>query len=204
MRTGHRAHFTLIVAIAFAAALVPAAAAQPAAKKPAPLKMLPDVGCEGLLTVADFPGTVTETSLAGGAFGPIEQGRSGGGAFVTTCQFDPPEPTEADPEPSRNVGVDILGVEPRIVFESAGRRHDLLRSFPSTPHSSRYQLHGIGTRAFYEITEEGAAIAYLQVRNDVFMVGREEVGGIKSILKTVASELCKYCTEAEVPQSGKH
>lgn len=194
----------MIVAAGCAVALVPAAAAKPAVKKPAALKMLPQVGCEGLLTVADFPGTVTETTLAGGAFGPVEEGRGGGGAFVTTCQFDPPEPTEADPEPSRNVGVDTLGVEPRIEFEAKGRRHDLLQVFPATPHSSRYQLHGIGTRAFYEITEEGSAIAYLQVRNDVFMVGREEVGGITSILKTVASELCKSCTEAEVPRSGKH
>jgi hypothetical protein len=195
----------LILVLAFGCAVVgvSAAAARPPAKKPAKLKMLPKVGCQGLLTLADFPGTVTETTLAGGVFGPIEEGKKGVGAFITTCQFDPPEPTEADPEPSTNVGVDVLAVEPWIEFESHGRRNNLLLAFPPLSDSSRFQLHGIGTRAYYEITEEGGAIGYLQVRNDIFYVAKEETAGIRSMLATVASELCKSCSEAEIPRSAE-
>lgn len=167
------------------------------------LKMLPNVGCQGLLTNADFPGTVTESTLAGSAFSFAEEGRSGGSSFFTSCQFNPPEPTESDPTPDKSVGADELGVEPRVEFESRGRRHNLLLAFPSPPESSRYQLHGIGTRAYFLINNEGGSIGYLQVRNDVFIVAKEEVVGIREMLATVASELCKNCNEAELPQPKK-
>lgn len=181
------------------------ATAKPAAKKPpAKLQMLPKVGCEGLLTVADFPGTVTESKVAGGVFSPVEEGNKGTRAFVTTCQYESPQPTAADPEPRMAIGADILAVQPRIEFESHGRRHDLLLPIPRLPESSRYELHGIGTRAYYEIGNEGETAGYLQVRNDVFTVDKEGSGGIRSMLATVAGELCKSCTEAEVPRSTKH
>jgi hypothetical protein len=195
----------LLAALGGAAFLVPGAVAgQRPTRKPKPaLKMLPKVGCEGLLTVADFPGTVSESAIAGGAiFGSIEEGHHGVRAFVTTCQYSSPEPTDADPEPEQRLGLDVLGVQPRIEFESNGKRHDLLLAFPKQAESTRYQLHGIGTRAFFEIGSEGDSIGYLQVRNDVFYVAKEGVGGIKSLLATVASELCKSCNEAEVPKSA--
>ena len=167
------------------------------------LKMLPNVGCQGLLTIEDFPGTVTESTLASGAFSRAEEGRSGSSGFFTSCQFNPPEPTESDPTPDKNVGADEMGVEPRDEFETHGRRHNLLLAFPSPPESSRYQLHGVGTRAYFIINNEGGTIGYLQVRNDVFIVAKEEVAGIKEMLATVASELCKSCNEAELPQPKK-
>ncbi|MGA8746540.1 MAG: hypothetical protein WB507_11845 [Solirubrobacterales bacterium] len=193
------------LALGCAVILAPAAmAGHNAARKHLPaLKMLPNVGCQGLLTNADFPGTVTESTLAGGAFSSVEEGRSGSSGFFTSCQFNPPEPTELDPTPSKNVGVDELGVEPRAEFETRGHRHNLLLAFPSIPESSRYQLHGVGTRAYFLIDNDGGAIGYLQVRNDIFIVGKEEVPGIKEMLATVASELCKSCNEAELPQPKK-
>ena len=206
MRVKRWASFILVAALGCATLLAPGAAAKPktATKHLPPLKMLPDVGCQGLLTISDFPGTVTESTLAGGAFSSAEEGKLGGPGFFTTCQFDPPEPTESDPEPDQKVGADELGVEPRSEFEAAGRRQDLLYAFPSLPESTRYQLHGIGTRAYFVIDSEGGAEGYLQVRNDVFLVAREEVGGIRGLLAIVASELCKSCNEAEIPQPGKH
>jgi hypothetical protein len=196
----------VLLALGCALVLVPVAAARSkAATKPlAALKMLPDVGCKGLLTIDNFPGTVTESTLAGGAFEFAEEGRSGSGGFFTSCQFNPPEPTESDPDPDQKVGADELGVEPRSEFEASGRRHDLLYAFPSPPESTRYQLHGIGTRAYFVIDSDGGAAGYLQVRNDVFVLGKEEVGGIRELLAIVASELCKSCNEAEIPQPSKH
>jgi hypothetical protein len=197
----------LVVALGIGGFLASGAAARPTRigkPAPAPLKMLPKVGCEGLLTIADFPGTVAETSLVGGLFGPIEEGKTGGGAFLTTCQYTSAPATEADPEPTEHIGIDVLGVEPRVVFEPGGRRQDLLLLFPKLPDTSRFPLHGIGTRAYYEIDEEGNAIGFLQVRNDIFYVAKEEAAGIRSMLGTVASELCKSCNEAEVPPTGKH
>lgn len=195
----------LALALGCAVILAPTAVARHnAARKHLPaLKMLPNVGCMGLLTIADFPGTVTESTVAGGVFSFAEEGRSGGSAFFTSCQFNPPGPTELDPTPSKNVGVDELGVEPRDEFETRGNRHNLLLAFPSIPESTRYQLHGIGTRAYFVIDNEGGAVGYLQVRNDIFIVGKEEVPGIKELLATVASELCKSCNEAEIPQPKK-
>jgi hypothetical protein len=206
LRVKRRMPLILLSALGLAALLAPGAAARPkASPQPLPaLKMLPDVGCQGLLTIADFPGTAIESTLAGGVFSFAEEGRSGSAGFFTSCQFNPPEPTESDPDPDQRVGADELGVEPRSEFEAAGRRQDLLNAFPSLPESTRYQLHGIGTRAYFVIDSDGGAEGYLQVRNDVFLVGREEVGGIRELLATVASELCKRCTEAEIPQPGKH
>lgn len=199
--------FVLVVALCGSLFVVPGAlAGSKAGKKPKPaLQILPKVGCEGLLTVADFPGTVSETALGGGTiFGSVEEGRGGTHTFLTTCQYSSPEPTEADPEPEQRIAADVLGVEPRIDFEFRGKRHDLLLEFPKQPDSTRYPLHGIGTRAFFEINEEGDSTGYLQVRNDVFYVGKEGAGGIKSMLATVASELCKACSESEVPLSAGH
>lgn len=173
-----------------------------AKSKPVPsLKMLPDVGCQGLLTTADFPGSTRETTGGAGAFRPAEEGRSGSPVFFTSCAFLPPEPTESDPNPEGG-GADALAVHPRIEFETHGRRHNLLLAFPPPPESSRFQLHGIGTRAYYYINNEGGAAGYLQVRNDVFFVSRE-LPGIRELLGTVASELCKSCNEAEIPQPKK-
>jgi hypothetical protein len=205
LRVRRWASFILVAALGCATLLAPGAAARPNSptKHLPALKMLPEVGCQGLLTISDFPGTVTETTLAGGVFSFAEEGRSGAGGFFTSCQFNPPEPTESDPDPDQKVGADELGVEPRSEFEAAGRRQDLLDAFPSIPESTRYQLHGIGTRAYFVIDNDGGAEGYLQVRNDVFVVGREEVGGIKELLAIVASELCKSCNEAEIPQPKK-
>ena len=102
-----------------------------------------------------------------------------------------------------NVGVDELGVAPRDEFEASGRRQDLLYAFPSIPESTRYQLHGIGTRAYFVIDSDGGTEGLLQVRNDVFLVAKEEVAGIRELLAIVASELCKSCNEAEIPQPKK-
>jgi hypothetical protein len=193
-----------MTALACAVGAATATARPTATKPPAKLQMLPKVGCQGLLTVADFPGTTTEGTVAGGVFGPVEEGGKGTQAFVTTCQYESPEPTAGDTEPQQAVGADALSVDPRIEFESQGRRHNLLLPFPRLPQSTRYELHGIGTRAYFEIDEEGDVAGYLQVRNDVFTVDKEGSGGIKSMLATVAGELCKSCTEAEIPRSGKH
>ena len=200
----HGKHLVLSLSVLAIGCLSICVTGATAKSRPLPkLQMLPNVGCQGLLTNADFPGTVTESTLAGGVFSFAEEGRSGGSGFFTSCQFNPPEPTESDPTPSKNVGVDELGVEPRYEFEASGRRQDLLYAFPSFPESTRYQLHGIGTRAYFVITSDGGAAGYLQVRNDVFLVGKEEVGGIREILAIVASELCKSCNEGEIPQPKK-
>ncbi len=200
----HNRHMVLCVSVLTLGCLSLCVPSANAGSKPAPgLKMLPNVGCQGLLTNADFPGTVSESTVGGGVFGSVEAGRSGSSGFFTSCQFNPPEPTESDPTPDKNVGADELGVEPRGEFETRGRRHNLLSAFPSTPESSRYQLHGVGTRAYFIINNEGGTVGYLQVRNDVFIVAKEEVAGIKELLATVASELCKSCSEAEIPQPRK-
>ena len=206
MRGRNWALSILVLAFGCLVMWVPVAAARPKHKPKAPtsLKMLPDVGCKGLLTIDNFPGTVSESALAGGVFGSAEEGRGGSPGFFTSCQFNPPEPTESDPEPDKDVGgADELGVEPRIEFETRGRRHDLLLAFAPPPDSSRYQLHGIGTRAYFAIDNEGGGTGYLQVRNDVFLVSKENVGGIRELLAIVASELCKSCNEAEIPQPKK-
>jgi len=203
-------HFKRCAFSVFALALVAGALLSTgAAAKPTPLlppksgslKMLPNVGCEGLLTVADFPGTVKEIPGLGGVLSPVEEGHVPHSSFFTTCQYISAEATEADPEPPEYFGFDMLSVYKRIQFESGGKRHDLLSVFPQLPGTTRFQLHGIGTRAYYEIDEEGDAVGFLQVRNDVFYVAKETVGGLRAMLKTVAGELCKSCTEAEVPKS---
>lgn len=196
----------LVLAVCGASCLAAVADAKPSATKhPRPaLKMLPRVGCQGLLTISDFPGTAIETTLAGGVFGSVEESPAADRTFFTTCQFTPPETGESTPETEAGVGVDELAVYPRIEFESQGRRHELIADLPQALPGSRYELHGVGTRAYFVIDEEGGAEGYLQVRNDVFFVVRDQVAGIRGILSTVASELCPRCIEAEVPRASKH
>ncbi|HTR74312.1 MAG TPA: hypothetical protein VMH33_03520 [Solirubrobacterales bacterium] len=203
MRIKVWAFSTLVLALGAIAFFSAGATAKPTrlggSGKSPPLKMLPNVGCEGLLTVADFPGTVKEIPGLAGILGSVEEEHVPHSSFFTTCQYISAEPTEADPEPAEHFGFDILSVYKRIEFESGGKRHNLLTVFPKLPGTTRFRLHGIGTRAYFEIDEEGDAVGYLQVRNDVFYVVKENAGGLRQMLATVASELCPKCNESEVP-----
>lgn len=75
-------------------AMCAANAAANHSRRPKPLKLLPRRSCTGLPLQSEFPGTVSESTRAGGLFGPAEKAASNAANFVTTCQFNPPEPTE--------------------------------------------------------------------------------------------------------------
>jgi hypothetical protein len=160
--------------------------------KPKTVALLPNVGCQKLLSLADFPGAASEGPLAHGAFSAEEEGRTNPDAFYTTCEFYPPESTEQNPTPGGIGGIDTLTVEHGFRYQHL-KGHDLI--YP--PPSGSTFMHSIGTRAYYRINEsnpeEHILEGWLQVRNDLFTVTRNSTAGVSiyGMLAQVAGELCR-------------
>jgi len=61
----------------------PSAGAKPKHKPKSPTKLLPRRSCKGLLTIADFPGAVSEGPLLG-SVSPFEEGNAPTENYTTT------------------------------------------------------------------------------------------------------------------------
>jgi hypothetical protein len=162
------------------------AAAKP---KPSSVKLLPHRSCKGLLSVSDFPGAATEAPGVGGLL-------EAPGSFITFCAYYPaePQPTAAEPEPPLPTGggEDALAVYPRLDYAPQGKPLDLAGNLVGQldrDTNTVTLLHGIGTRAYLVIDEEGNGIGILQVRNDLFEVFKEGVAGMPGLLAKAAHEL---------------
>ena len=180
----------LTLAVACVAITPGTAAARPTPLiPPTKVKLLPQRSCKGLLTLNDFPGAVREGPGPPGFFDQP-------GARVSVCGYYPPEPepTEAEPEPPtpKGGGETALGVFPRAAYELGGKLQNfvtpLINQLDTSKNTVR-RLHGIGTSAYLVIEEEGNGIGLMQVRNDLFEIFQEGVGGIPNLLAKVAGEL---------------
>jgi len=71
-------------------------------------QLLPQRSFKGLLSIADFPGAVSEGPILE-SLSPFEKGNAHTENYTTTCEYIPPERFQADPEP-KGGGSDILTV----------------------------------------------------------------------------------------------
>lgn len=166
----------------------PSAGAKPKHKpKPPATKLLPRRSCKDLLTIADFPGAVSEGPLLG-SVSPFEEGNAQTENYTTTCEYIPPERSLADPEP-KGGGSDILSVYGPQLYKHT-KNQNLTVYAPNVLDSPRYTIHGIGTRAYGFISREAdVGEIVLQVRNDLFIIIQESIIGIRPLLVRVAHEL---------------
>ena len=186
MRGKYWALSMLVLALGCSAVLAPGAAARPK-KKPKLAALLPDRSCKGLLSIGDFPGAASESSLVGGAFHSGEA-NSKAGSYFTTCQFAPPEATEQDPTPEGG-GLDELAVFDRFLYEHP-RNHNLTGLFPWPPGVTKVPLRLRSvTRGYWGTGPEGDGYGLMQVRNDVFWIARDNSTGMIALLSQVASKL---------------
>jgi hypothetical protein len=179
--------FLLMMALGCLAMFAPIAGAKPKAKPRLPGKLLPQRSCKGLLSIADFPGAVSESPVLG-SLSPFEKGNAHTENYATTCEYNPPERSQADPEP-KGGGSDILTVYGRQFYQHT--KHQNLTVYePNTLNSPKYPIHGVGTRAYFLLSKEGdVAEGVLQVRNDLFIIVQEFPTGLRRLLSTVAHEL---------------
>ncbi len=179
----------------------PSAGAKP--KPPAkPGKALPFRGCQGLLTLSDFPDTVTEESPPGKFFDNVEVSvcefrmftLEDSGAYVLECATEPDMPKCT--HRGGNDGLVVAGAALYRKHPQAERRRGWPTGF------TRHVIHGLGTSAELGYNDDVPTInpmvqgqpvgfGWLQVRNDVFDVEAE--GAILPLLERVANELCHKC-----------
>jgi hypothetical protein len=155
--------------------------------KPPSSKLLPKRSCRGLLSISDFPGAISEGPLLG-SISPFEEGNADTEDYSTTCEYAPPERSQADPEP-KGGGSDILSVYGPQFYKRT-KHQNLTVYAPNVLNSPQYTIHGIGTRAYFYLSREAdVGEVVLQVRNDLFIIIQESIIGIRPLLVRVTHEL---------------
>ncbi len=168
-------------------------------KPPAtPGQALPFRGCQGLLTLGDFPDAVSEESTPGKFFDNVE---------VSVCQFrmfkledSAAYILECVAEPDMSMCTHRGGNDGLVVAGAAiYRKHPQPERRKGWPSGfTRHVIHGLGTAAELGYNDDVPTInpmvqgqpvgfGWLQVRNDVFNVEAE--GAILPLLERVAHEL---------------
>ena len=187
MRGKHWALSTLMLGLGCLVLYAPSAGAKPKHKPKPSTKLLPRRSCKGLLSISDFPGAVSEGPVLG-SVSPFEAGNAHTENYTTTCEYIPPERTQADPEP-KGGGSDILSVYGPQLYKHT-KNQNLTVYAPNVLDSPRYTIHGIGTHAYGFISREAdVGEVVLQVRNDLFVIIQESIIGIRPLLVRVAHEL---------------
>jgi hypothetical protein len=183
IRGKHWAFSILVLALGCLTICAPSASAKPKPKPKPPAKLLPHRTCKGLLSISDFPGAVSERTLLGPLVGsPFETND------MTTCEYDPPPPSRENPGPPKGGGSDILTVYGRLFYQHT-KHQNLTVYVPKLV--DKYAIHGIGTRAYWGSADAAGDVweGVLQVRNDLFIVIKDNPFGLPRMLRTVAHEL---------------
>jgi hypothetical protein len=185
IRGKHWAFSILVLALGCLTICAPSAGAKPKPKpKPTPpTKLLPHRTCQGLLSISDFPGAVSEGPLLGNSgVTPFETND------MTTCEYDPPPVSRENPAPPQGGGSDILTVYGGQFYQHVPHQN-LTLFVPKLV--DKYVIHGIGTRAYWGSADAKGDVweGVLQVRNDLFVVVKDSPSGLRRMLTTVAYEL---------------